>query len=254
VPFGLTRIIAPAICDRSRNPGPDKQSCRLNSYVMNTHKSEYIDQQIIKLQEAPELIPTGEMPRSLLLTVDRDLTDKCTPGNRIKVMGVLSITKKQQNNADAGASKQVKNSVQRSYIRVLGIQSCMNEDGSASSMGFAMPNITEEDQERFEDMKKQPDIYEKVAKSIAPSIFGHPDIKKAVACLLFGGCAKRLPDGMRLRGDINVLLLGDPSVAKSQFLKFVDRVAPISVYTSGKGSSAAGLTASVIKDPSSGDF
>ena len=130
----------------------------------------------------------------------------------------------------------------------------MNQDGSASSMGFAMPNITEDDQERFEDMKKQPDIYEKIAKSIAPSIFGHPDIKKAVACLLFGGCAKRLPDGMRLRGDINVLLLGDPSVAKSQFLKFVDRVAPISVYTSGKGSSAAGLTASVIRDPSSGDF
>ena len=130
----------------------------------------------------------------------------------------------------------------------------MNSDGTANSMGFAMQNITEDDQEKFEDMKKQPDIYEKIAKSIAPSIFGHPDIKKAIACLLFGGCAKRLPDGMRLRGDINVLLLGDPSVAKSQFLKFVDRVAPISVYTSGKGSSAAGLTASVIKDPSSGDF
>lgn len=193
------------------------------------------------------------MPRSLLLTVDRDLTDKCTPGNRIKVMGILSITKGSQN-ADSNSNKQVKNTVQRSYIKVLGIQSCMNADGTANSMGFAMPNITEDDQERFEDMKKQPDIYEKISKSVAPSIFGHPDIKKAIACLLFGGCAKRLPDGMRLRGDINVLLLGDPSVAKSQFLKFVDRVAPISVYTSGKGSSAAGLTASVIKDPTSGDF
>ena len=93
-----------------------------------------------------------------------------------------------------------------------------------------------------------------MCSSIAPSIFGHPDIKKAIACLLFGGCAKKLPDGMRLRGDINVLLLGDPSVAKSQFLKFVDRCAPVSVYTSGKGSSAAGLTASVIKDPATGDF
>ena len=232
----------------------DKQQCRLNSYQLNTAKTEYIDQQIIKLQEAPELIPTGEMPRSLLLTVDRDLTDKCTPGNRIKVMGILSITKGSGGNADSSSNKQVKNVVQRSYIKVLGIQSQMNDDGSANSMGFAMPNITEDDQERFEDMKKQPDIYEKISKSVAPSIFGHPDIKKAVACLLFGGCAKRLPDGMRLRGDINVLLLGDPSVAKSQFLKFVDRVAPISVYTSGKGSSAAGLTASVIKDPSTGEF
>ena len=90
---------------------------------MNTDKSEYIDQQIIKLQEAPELIPTGEMPRSLMLTLDRDLTDKCTPGNRIKVMGVLAITKGGQNNADSGAGKQVKKLVQRSYIRVLGIQS-----------------------------------------------------------------------------------------------------------------------------------
>ena len=103
-------------------------------------------------------------------------------------------------------------------------------------------------------MKRDQDIYENLCKSVAPSIYGHPDIKKAICCLLFGGCPKKLPDGMKLRGDINVLLLGDPSVAKSQFLKFVDRVAPISVYTSGKGSSAAGLTASVLRDPSSGDF
>lgn len=103
-------------------------------------------------------------------------------------------------------------------------------------------------------MKRDPNIYENLCKSVAPSIFGHGDIKKAIACLLFGGMPKKLPDGMRLRGDINVLLLGDPSVAKSQFLKFVDRVAPISVYTSGKGSSAAGLTASVLKDPASGEF
>jgi len=89
---------------------------------MNTDKCEYVDQQIIKLQEAPELIPTGEMPRSLLLTVDRDLTDKCTPGNRIKVMGILSITKGSQN-ADSNSNKQVKNTVQKSYIKVLGIQS-----------------------------------------------------------------------------------------------------------------------------------
>lgn len=121
-------------------------------------------------------------------------------------------------------------------------------------MGFSMPNITEEDKEKFENMKKDPHLYDKLTKSIAPSIFGHADIKKAIACLLFGGCGKQLPDKMKLRGDINVLLLGDPSVAKSQFLKFVDRCAPISVYTSGKGSSAAGLTASVIKDPASGEF
>jgi DNA replication licensing factor MCM5 len=105
VPFGLTRAMVPSICDRQRAPGADKQNCRIGSYVMNTDKCEFVDQQIIKLQEAPELIPTGEMPRSLLLTVDRELTDKCTPGNRIKVVGILSITKGSQNNADTNANK-----------------------------------------------------------------------------------------------------------------------------------------------------
>ena len=144
--------------------------------------------------------------------------------------------------------------VKVSYIRVVGIMSEVNKDGSVNTTGFALPNITAEDEEKIINMSKDPLIYEKLAKSIASAIFGHVDIKKAITCLLFGGSPKRLPDGMRLRGDINVLLLGDPSTAKSQFLKFVERVAPISVYTSGKGSSAAGLTASVIKDASSGEF
>lgn len=103
-------------------------------------------------------------------------------------------------------------------------------------------------------MARDPEIYDKLTKSMASTIYGHPDIKKAICCLLFGGSPKKLPDGMKLRGDINVLLLGDPSVAKSQFLKFVERVAPIAVYTSGKGSSAAGLTAAVIKDNATGEF
>tara|TARA_B110001450_G_C17587201_1_gene467433 strand:+ start:828 stop:1091 length:264 start_codon:yes stop_codon:yes gene_type:complete len=87
------------------------------------------------------LIPTGEMPRNVLLTCDRYLTDKVTPGNRIKIVGILSITKQAKDNT--GGNK----GVQRSYIKVLGIQSCMNEDGTPSSMGFAMPTITEQDVE-----------------------------------------------------------------------------------------------------------
>jgi DNA replication licensing factor MCM5 len=254
IPLGISKVSAPAFCDMSRAPGLDKANCGLNSYVMNTDKCDFVDQQVLKLQEAPELIPTGEMPRTVLLTTDRGLTDKCTPGNRVKIVGILSITRAQTKNADTTARSGPKNHVQRSYIKVLGIQSVVNEDGSSSSMGFAMPTITDEDKEKFETFKKDPELYEKISKSVAPSIFGHPDIKKAIACLLFGGCPKQLPDKMKLRGDINVLLLGDPSVAKSQFLKFVDRCAPICVYTSGKGSSAAGLTASVIKDAANGEF
>lgn len=115
-----------------------------------------------------------------------------------------------------------------------------------------MTHFTPEEIEKFERMGKDPQIYKKISSSIASAIYRRDDIKKAVACLLFSGSKKTLPDKMKLRGDINILLIGDPSTAKSQILKFVERVAPICIYTSGKGSSAAGLTASIIKDPSSG--
>lgn len=209
-------------------------------------KSDFMDQQRLKLQEAPELIPTGEMPRSLVLIVDRELTDKVTPGNRVKVVAILGI-----HSREAGGGNERVNS---SYLRVIGLQSEQNRDVNSQVAGFAMPNITQDDEEQIVKMSKDPSLYKKLTSSIASAIYGHDDIKKAICCLLFGGSPKRLPDGMRLRGDINVLLLGDPSVAKSQFLKFVERVAPISVYTSGKGSSAAGLTAAVIKDAATGDF
>jgi DNA replication licensing factor MCM5 len=139
---------------------------------------------------------------------------------------------------------------------------------SSSSSGGSNPfgvQFSAEEEEEFGEMARSEEFYERFAKSIAPSIYGslganncpllfpklifhRADIKKAITCLLFGGSKKVLPDGMRLRGDINVLLLGDPGTAKSQLLKFVEKVAPISVYTSGKGSSAAGLTASVQRD------
>merc|ERR1712226_550499 len=114
--------------------------------------------------------------------------------------------------------------------------------------------FTNEEEEEFRRLAAKPNVHEILPKSIAPAIFGSVDIKKAIACLLFGGSRKILPDGLTRRGDINVLLLGDPGTAKSQLLKFVERVAPIAVYTSGKGSSAAGLTASVMRDPTSRNF
>lgn len=100
---------------------------------------------------------------------------------------------------------------------------------------------------------KETDAFTKIAKSIAPGIFGLDNVKEAILALLLSGSSKTLPGGMHLRGDINILLMGDPSTAKSQLLKFVTRVAPLSVYTSGKGTSAAGLTAAIIKSPS-GEF
>ncbi|CAN1318487.1 DNA replication licensing factor MCM5 [Linum perenne] len=138
--------------------------------------------------------------------------------------------------------------VRQPYIRVVG----MEETNEASSRGLA--SFTQEEEEEFRRFASRTDVYEAICSKVAPSIFGEENVKKAVACLLFGGSRKHLPDGVKLRGDINVLLLGDPSTAKSQFLKFVEKTAPIAVYTSGKGSSAAGLTASVIRDGNSREF
>ncbi len=137
-----------------------------------------------------------------------------TPGNRVKIVGVLAIVNKSSGPQSGGANRGVAKTVQTSYIRVIGIMSEQNKDG-INTTGFAMPNITQEDEEKIINMSKDPLIYQKISRSIASAIFGSDDIKKAVACLLFGGSPKKLPDGMRLRGDINVLLLGDPSTAKS---------------------------------------
>merc|ERR1712038_2030544 len=140
--------------------------------------------------------------------------------------------------------------VKMPYLRVVGL--ALDTEGAGRAAGNTV--VTAEEEESFRMLAQKPDVYETIAKSIAPSIFGSEDIKKSIACLLFGGSRKRLPDGLTRRGDINVLLLGDPGTAKSQLLKFVERVSPVSVCTSGKGSSAAGLTASVMRDPSSRNF
>merc|ERR1712166_981759 len=143
------------------------------------------------------------------------------------------------------------NTVKYSYLQVIGMET--------ASGGNSTIKITNEEEEQFVTMSKDPKIRERIFDSIAPAICASSkdvidDVKKAVACLLFGGSRKQLPDGTRMRGDINCLLLGDPGTAKSQFLKFTERVAPIAVYTSGKGASAAGLTAAVIKDPVTREF
>lgn len=146
-----------------------------------------------------------------------------------------------------GRSGNDRNSVHNSYLHAYGITS-LEEEESAGWMRF-----TPQEEEEFETMAKRSDIRDLIYKSIAPDIKSRKgdcigDVKKAVASLLFGGAHKHLPGGQRLRGDINVLLFGDPGTAKSQFLKFCHNVSNISVYTSGKGSSAAGLTAAIVKE------
>ena len=195
----------------------------------------------MKLQEAPESVPPGEMPRSIQLMVERGLVDVVSPGARISVLGVSSLFER----SDSPRNPEITVAAIRvPYLKVVGI------DFDCSGRGDKTARFSPAEEELFVALSRRPDIQNVLAASIAPSIQGDytVDIKKALACQLMGGCQKKLPDGIKLRGDINVLLLGDPSTAKSQFLKFVEKVAPVGVYTSGKGSSAAGLTASVICD------
>jgi DNA replication licensing factor MCM5 len=242
---GIAGVTLPRTCGRSsdnKKTGND-EPCPMDPYFVVHEKCSFIDQQVLKLQEAPDQVPVGELPRHILVSADRYLTNKVVPGSRCTVMGVFSIY---QSKGAKGASAAV--ALRNPYIRAVGIQT----DVDHTMKGLA--TFTEEEEQEFLDMSRRPDLYEVFAKCIAPSIYGNVDIKKAIACLLLGGSKKILPDGMRLRGDINVLLLGDPGTAKSQLLKFVERAAPIAIYTSGKGSSAAGLTASVQRDANSREF
>ncbi|XP_024528637.1 DNA replication licensing factor MCM5 [Selaginella moellendorffii] len=238
---GLGGAMMPRSCDHVPQPG--EEPCPIDPWLVIPDRSKYVDQQTLKLQENPEDVPTGELPRNLLLAADRNLVQKTAPGTRVTVLGVYSIFQTGNATTQKGAV-----AIRQPYLRVVGM------DHAAEGNSRGAPSFTADEENEFKEFSRKPDSYQLVCNLLAPSIFGHDDIKKAVACLMFGGSRKSLPDGVRLRGDINVLLLGDPSTAKSQFLKFVEKTAPIAVYTSGKGSSAAGLTASVIRDASSREF
>lgn len=241
--FGSLNLPSKCLATHNHDEVHSQQKCPPEPYVVIHDKSTFIDQQVLKLQEAPDAVPVGEMPRHILVQVDRYLTNQVVPGTRVTLVGTYLIYQAKQRTTAAVNTVAIRNP----YLKVLGIQT--EVDTAAQGLSF-----TEEEEEEFLRMSRIPNLYEVFSKSIAPSIYGNEDIKKAITCLLMSGSKKILPDGMRLRGDINVLLLGDPGTAKSQLLKFVEKVSPISVYTSGKGSSAAGLTASVQRDSQTRDF
>lgn len=240
---GLEGYSLPRKCNTQQTGAP---KCPVDPYFIMPDKCKCVDFQTLKLQENPEDVPNGELPRHMQLYCDRYLCDKVVPGNRVSVIGIFSI-KKSGPSSRKNARDKVNVGIRAPYFRVLGID--MDGSGQTSSI-----QLTPAEEEEFIQLAAHPNLYETIAKSIAPSIWGSVDVKKAISCLLFGGSRKRLPDGLTRRGDVNLLMLGDPGTAKSQLLKFVEQVSPIGVYTSGKGSSAAGLTASVIRDPQSRGF
>lgn len=257
---GLEGYALPRKCNADSS---GRMNCPLDPFFVLPDSCKCVDSQILKLQETPENVPNGEIPRHIQLYVDRYLCDKIVPGNRVTITGIYSIRKGA--NTKTSLKDKLNIGIRHPYLRVIGIQ--IDSDGSSTTNSVNQTNSSNqnigsnnfltsriEEEEEFRRLAKSTNVYEQIAKSVAPSIYGFHDIKKAISCLLFGGSRKRLPDGLTRRGDINLLLLGDPGTAKSQLLKFVERVAPIAVYTSGKGSSAAGLTASVIRDANTRNF
>jgi len=230
-----------------------KEKCGTSPYVIMGDQCEYMDIQELKLQELSTDVPLGDMPRQITCLVSRGLCDRLSPGNKITFLAVpVTQERKPGRGASSRSEAQHGQVVKFRYLNILGY--C--KGGVIHGSG---PPTSPEEQETFQQWAKSGKVHDMIKQSIAPAICSSSKdnvdmVKRAIACLLFGGSRKRLPDGTRLRGDINILLLGDPSTAKSQFLKYVNSASPICVYTSGKGSSAAGLTAAVIKNASSGGF
>ncbi len=196
--------------------GGDK--CPVDPFVIVPDRCRYVDQQLLKLQEPPEDVPTGEMPRHISLHVERALADRIAPGTRVSVLAVGSIhTDSSGGGRGAGAgagggATAAEKAVRKPYLRVVGV--ILREAGT----GRATSTFTPAEEERLRLLAGSPNVYDLLSRSVAPSISGDytEDIKRAILCLLLGGSRRLLADGARLRGDINVLLLGDPSTAKSQ--------------------------------------
>ncbi|MHA2188833.1 MAG: minichromosome maintenance protein MCM [Candidatus Thorarchaeota archaeon] len=191
-------------------------------------KSQFRDWQKVRIQESPEELPPGQMPRSVDVILEGDIVDISRPGDLVKVTGILRTTPDFTRRGGKLATFNV-------FIEASGVEIAEKEYGQLE--------ISEEDEKRIRELAEDQYVHERIFASIAPAIQGHDSIKESIALLLFGGVGKTLPDGTRLRGRSNILMIGDPGTGKSQILKFVSGLASRSLYTSGKGTTAAGLTA-----------
>lgn len=212
------------------------QNCQSRGpFTLNSEKTVYRNYQKLTLQESPGTVPAGRLPRHREVILLWDLIDKAKPGEEIEVTGIY------RNNYDAQLNNRNGFPV---FATILEANNVIKTHDQLA--GF---RLTEEDEHEIRALSRDPQIVEKIINSIAPSIYGHTDIKTAVALSLFGGVAKTTKGAHHVRGDINVLLLGDPGTAKSQVLKYVEKTAHRAVFATGQGASAVGLTASVRRDP-----
>ena len=217
---------APTVC-----PSPD---CGQNGpFEFIQEESTFIDSQDLRLQEKPEDLPPGQLPRTLSVKlVGGEIVDLARPGDHVSIVGIVRAFAPSR----PGIGKL------RTFILQLDANSLevLGKEPETSP-----PSVEEE--EKILQLAKDPWVHRKIMSSIAPSIYGYEHIKEAIMYLLFGGVSKSLPD-ITVRGEMNALLIGDPGTAKSQLLQYVARIAPRGLYTSGRGTTAAGLTAAVIRE------
>ena len=206
--------------------------CERQKFELVPALSKFVDTQKVRIQESPEGLRGGEQPQTLDVDITDDLVANVSPGDRVVINGILRSFQK--------TNGSVKSPLFDLYLEANSIEMSEKE--------FEEVEISEEDEKEIRELSRDPEIYRKFGHSIAPSIYGNEEVKESIALILFGGVMKTLPDGTHLRGDIHMLLVGDPGIAKSQMLRYVIRLAPRGIYTSGKSSTSAGLTATAVKD------
>ena len=207
-----------------------------NPLTLEYGHSKFKNNQTILLQEPPERTPLGQLPRSVEVILEGDLVDKVKPGDRIQVNGVFKTISTMSTNTTGGV---------KTVLIGTNVQELNND--------IQQNEFTGDDLKRIRELAKQKNVFDVLANSIAPGIYGHQDIKRALVLQLLGGNETNLEDGTHLRGDINILMIGDPSTAKSQFLRYMLNTAPNAINTTGKGSTGVGLTAAVVVDKDLGE-
>ena len=217
--------------------------CTSKDFTIQPDKSRFIDFQIARLQELPEDLPPGQLPHYVDVTIKQDLVDNARPGDRIILTGLVRIEQ------EYFVGARITSGLYRLRIDGNNIE-FLGGRGPKTSRKTEREEVSPEEEKIIKSLSGNPDIYNRLVDSFAPHIQGHTLIKEAILLLIAGSTQRLLQDGTKIRGDINIFLVGDPGTAKSEMLKFCARIAPRGLYTSGRGSTAAGLTAAVVRDKS----